>query len=98
MSGLISRKRVLAAVAATVMGTFVLAFNGPAPVAAPPAPPTKMALAAARSTDTPAPIASIADIRAFANTRASAAQPNANRRCAYAHAERGADAYAAPGR
>jgi len=53
VSGQISRKRILIALVAIVMGMLVLAFYGPAPVAAPPVPPTKMALAAARSTETP---------------------------------------------
>jgi hypothetical protein len=56
VSGQISRKRILIALVAIVLGMLVLAFYGPAPVAAPPAPPTKIALAAARSSDTPSPL------------------------------------------
>jgi len=55
VSGQISRKRILIALVAIVMSMLVLAFYGPAPVDAPPAPPTKVALAAARTSSTPSP-------------------------------------------
>jgi N-acetylmuramoyl-L-alanine amidase len=51
----ISRKRILIALVAIVMSMLALAFYGPTPVAAPPAPPTKLALAAARTSETPSP-------------------------------------------